>query len=447
MSQTKNIKSAYYSFVIIAASLGAILFWQIPKLSQSYYNITFIIAYAICLFFIALPMVISESAFGMLSQKLIRPSMRYITRSGGFNWLSLLIMLGALIVLVVVINSLHMITQSAIYTGYWHFAKSADKLPLFIHNFSSPLSVIITTVVLILIFVLHKMQNFTLERILALIGLGLFIALFVYLMINFRHDDSPAVMAFFDIKLYLFNDIMLWYHAITLALLSSFVGVGIHLTTGQYLPTKLSLRKFCFTFITGNIILSLLTILIFKVLTTQTLSHLYQPVTLAQAYALSLLYFITLFICLILAATLLCRVFQITKDNKRSLWRVTGYVALLVIVFIYQFILPYNLQNWLSSSFLICLILFIAYMQTLLFGWIFDAQKLTYQLYKQTNIKFSAVFNVTLRLIAPGAILSLLLMTAFSDFIMPSLMVGIVFFIISLIVTIILGSLLHKRFQ
>ena len=93
------------------------------------------------------------------------------------------------------------------------------------------------------------------------------------------------------------------------------------------------------------------------------------------------------------------------------------------------------------------LVLIVAYIETLLLGWVFGAQKISYQLSKLGIIKRRVWPIIVLRIIAPTAILSTLIYEIAFVYFVIDFGIHFMIIVVSFLITIILGSILHRRFR
>ena len=117
------------------------------------------------------------------------------------------------------------------------------------------------------------------------------------------------------------------------------------------------------------------------------------------------------------------------------------------MVIIYQHVIGNKVREIIHSELIINLILILSYIESIIFGWIFDAQKLSYKLQKVTLIKVSPIYNISIRLIAPGVILTMLVHKIFSTWINIEWYLIIIIFILTFIFTVIIGGFLNRKFQ
>ncbi|WP_116963479.1 hypothetical protein [Fastidiosibacter lacustris] len=449
MNQISSIRSALYSLIIVAAAIGLFLYSQISKYPIEYNNISFIFAYILMLVFISMPVLISESISGFLSKKKLSGSLHYMTKSNRLRFVSLLSLLLAGLILIIVINNMSLLTTSLVYTSHWYMDHSPEKTLYIIHQYALTISVALSVLMIVILFITQTAKRFlNLSAAFSTLGIACLIGLFIMNSITFK--AGVITTDFFIPNFSLLTKQQVWINALTLALFSGLIGLGINTVFGTYLTAQCSIRRFSWIFIIGSVIAAIVIMLIqnFYVKSTKSASEI---LGFEYAYTLNLLAFGLFFFCLLTAAILLCQTFKglVTQNIKNTKWYVylPFFILLLAAVIIYQHIVKDEFKQIIQSELIINLIFVITYIEILIFGWIFDAQRLSYQLQKATQIKLSAIYNLSLRLIAPSIILSAFIQKIYNIWVVTNWLTMLVIFILSLIVTTLFGSFLHRHFQ
>ena len=258
------IKNSRDGLLLVAASIGAILFWQIPHFNAAYNNSAFVIAYALSLCIIVSPLWIAETSTGLLSKETIVGSFRFLSGSSRFFILAILSMLGLFVLLVLLINRLSIESINQLYSNYWYFSHGAKKIETLLADF--PGLVIITTFLLfaILYFIQRSRYYLTVIRAIAGMGLLLFFLLFLFTVITTK-GASDAIVLFLSPNISLITSFALWHDAIMFALLSGFIGLGINIVNGSKFPKTVAVGRLNIYFIFGSIIAVTLISFIFTI--------------------------------------------------------------------------------------------------------------------------------------------------------------------------------------
>ena len=454
MSQSsQNVSAVYYSIILTIAGAGSVLVWQVPKLPQVYYNLAFMIAYAVSLIFISTPLLISEIALGILSKKRLSKTFKYISNSAKFGFLALLILFGAALFLVILIGKLSTFCTTLVFGQHFILTQNLSHT-LALINRPIVISLILSTfaITCLLYFMQRNRLVIRSASILTILSIAVFFILYFY---NLYHDSVSyytLLKSFFNPDFSLLTHFAIWQSAVTLALFSALIGLGVHLTLGQYLSVKASIRKtglLCLLFnIIGCFLVISLCLTHNNSLAGRTVSH--TTTMISVSYFASMITVCVKLFPALLTAALLCQVFKFKPDDIKHLplpLKALPFIALFFAALLYQFELSKTTYRILSESFLTHLMLLIAYVETLLFGWIFDAQKLTYLLHKQTHIRLTVFFNISLRLIAPTMLLGTFIHEIGEFYFLSTFLSDVVIYLVALIVTVIIGVLLNRKFR
>ncbi|WP_395946936.1 hypothetical protein [Caedibacter taeniospiralis] len=446
MKPISTLRLTFYSLIIVAASIGAFVYWQISSYPKEFNNIAFVFAYALMLIFVSIPLSLSETISGFLSKKTLTGSLHYVSHSRRLRFIGLLSLTLAALLLILVSTRMSTISTSLVYTSLWYISQSPEKPLFLIDHFTLVISLVLSSLIVLVIWLAQTRQRFlNLACAFSTLGLTSLVGLFIMNTLNI----GSATSHFFTPNFQLLSLIDVWGSALSLALFSSLIGLGINSVLGTHLNAQCPIRRFSWMFAIGSMLAVILIMLMQNSqlnsgrLTSGILSF-------QSAYTLNLLAFGMFFFCLLTAAILLCQTFKgLDTSVSTHKWYVylPLFILLLAAVILYQHLLAKTAQQIIQSELILNLIFVIAYVEILAFGWICDAQKLSYQLHKATNIKLSAIYNLSLRLIAPGAILTAFIQKILSIWLSVHWITMTGIFLASLIFTVILGSFLHRRFQ
>ncbi|MFC4892688.1 hypothetical protein ACFPDQ_06455 [Pseudofrancisella aestuarii] len=141
--------------------------------------------------------------------------------------------------------------------------------------------------------------------------------------------------------------------------------------------------------------------------------------------------------------TLLIGINYLVKISKNSTIR----LASLIIPFVMAIALVNSGIFFLDFSdlFILHIVIFYIFLfDIFVVGWLYDAQKLSYEMLKESNLKVSAFFNISLRIIIPAICIYILLGYIFNNL---NLLAQIAVTIILLVIYIAKGSYFKKRFN
>ncbi|WP_018299051.1 hypothetical protein [Fangia hongkongensis] len=436
-----------HSIILIGAAIGGILFWQIPKLPETYYNLSFLIAYIVSLIFISAPIFVAETASSFLSKKTLFANLRYLSGSERFRWFGILIVLASILMLIFTMGNLSSFISAFVFSTHMATTQNLQHTLDNAHTYSAVITIITSAVLIVLLLILQLRRFFIASAmILSLFGIVLFIAFFIY-SIAFQ-NLLVALSSFFTPNFTLLSHFSLWYSAITLALFTSLIGFGAHIALGREIKTHFSYRKLTGIYLISSVIFAAIIMILYH--SYSATSHTTQMTAHANPFVLTSLMLLFVILLNLSLSTLLCQVGKVAMPyTKKATFpiRLILFVLLFLAILFYQLDFSKTALSIFSESFIFSLVLFIAYVETLLFGWIFDAQKMHYALYKHTQIKMSALFNISLRLIAPTAILGTLINSIVSIYLNTNYLLDIIVFVLSFVITIVLGRILYQKFK
>ena len=443
------IKNASDGLLLLAVSIGAILFWQIPYFNAAYNNIAFVVAYALSLLIIISPVWIAETGAGVLSKEPIVGSFHFLSGTNRFFMLAILSMLSLFFLLMILLNRLSIESIDQLYSSYWYFSHSAKDIENLLADF--PGLLIITTVLIFsMLYFIQKSRHYLhLIRVVAGIGLLLFCLLFFFTIITTK-GSYQAIVLFLSPNFNLITSFALWHDAIMLALLSGFIGLGINLFNGHQFPSTGALGRLNVYFVFGSIIAVTLLSFIFTIY--ETLGDVGKNGLGANGpFIVNVLYFCSFFCCGLVASSFIYHIFTVSLwpgKNRSAKWLNLGFLSIMVTCSIVYTLGIADKADEVSLAFLFFyLILAISYIEILLLGWVFGARKMVYQLSKHGIIKLSAYFTILLRIIVPTAILSTLIYEVAFVYFVIDLGAHMIILSISFLITVIVGSILHRRHQ
>lgn len=439
------IKYPSDGLLLVTVSVGAILSWQLPHFTAAYNNIAFVIAYAFSLLVIITPVWIAEIGIGVLSKQTIIGSFRFLSGSNRFFILAILSMLSLFLLLMIVINRLSIESIDQLYSSYWYF-HNAEKVNALLADF--PILAIITTIVMFsVMYVVQRLRYFiVVVRVIA--GVGLFLVLLVFLLMAVTQQGAvDAIVLFLSPNFNLMTSFALWHDAIMLALLSGVIGLGINIFTGYKLANGVLLAKINIYFVLGNIVVVILISLLSTIYDALGSNELLG----SGFFIFNALYLGSFFCCGVVSGLVIYHVFPISLGfykHRFKQWFNLGFLSIMVISSIAYSLGVANHIDQINIAFLwFYLVLIVAYIETLLLGWVFGAQKISYQLSKLGIIKPRVWPIIVLRIIAPTAILSTLIYEIAFVYFVIDFGIHFMIIVVSFLITIILGSILHRRFR
>ncbi|APC96653.1 hypothetical protein [Francisella frigiditurris] len=141
--------------------------------------------------------------------------------------------------------------------------------------------------------------------------------------------------------------------------------------------------------------------------------------------------------------TLLVGINYLVKISKNSTFRLVS----LIIPFVMAIALVNSGIFFLDFSdlFILHIVIFYIFLfDIFVVGWLYDAQRLSYEMMKEANLKVSAFFNIFLRIVIPAICIYILLGYIFNNL---NLLAQIAVTIILLVIYIAKGSYFKKRFN
>lgn len=466
------------TFVLVIAACGITLLWNFPHTAYMYGGVTFLFAYLICMFVLAIPLMVSETASHIILPKANSADIiRHFSRSLMFRWSGLLMMITCMLLAAFCIG---MMSWSINYVlGYHSQAWLAEQLfhkqgltdirhPLLHASFMITVGIIASSLLIFLLVTHRRVLNLMLVIVstIATIFFGIF--LISALMLS---GSWYGLEQFFTPHWETLLSLRTWYHASVFALFTTFVGLGVLMSIGSLSKMALNPRRFTIVFILGNTLAALLaSIMIFSILGHMSLT-LNLPiesiasekglnllfVTLPNAmsffphtgFVLDIIFYLGLFLSTLVAASILFQtVLYNFEKTHRNLSRkaisamVISFIAVIIILFSYFytgleiFVLDYFISH--------TLIFLLALIQYIIFAWVYDASRMSYQVNKLTGVKLTAWFNICARLIAPPLLMVGLFYGIFENL---STTAGWLLYFAFVMITIVIGVILQRKYR
>lgn len=476
--KTKQMSPLSLTFVLVMGACGITLLWNFPHTAYMYGGITFLFAYLICMFVLSLPLIVSETASHIILPKAnSADKIRHFSRSLLFRWSGLLMMITCMLLAAFCIG---MMSWSLNYVlGYHSQAWLAEQLfhkqgltdirhPLLHVTFMISVGIIASSLMIFLLVTHRKVLNLMLVIVSALAAIMFGIFTISALMLS---GSWYGLEQFFTPHWDMLLSLRTWYHASVFALFTTFVGLGVLMCIGSLSKKSLNPRRFAVVFMLGNTLAALIaSIMIFSILghmsftlklpidsiaSEKGLNLLF--VTLPNAmsffphtgFILDIMFYLGLFFATLVAASVLFEtVLYNFEKTHRNLSRkaisaiVIAVIALILIVFSYLytgleiFVLDYFISH--------TLIFLLALIQYIIFAWIYDASRMSYQINKLTGVKLTAWFNICARLIAPPLLLVGLFYGIFDRLSTTS---GWLLYFGFVIITIVFGIILQRKYR
>ncbi|TNF69475.1 MAG: neurotransmitter symporter family protein [Gammaproteobacteria bacterium] len=448
-----NFKSGWI-FVLAAvgsaAGLGNV--WRFPYLAYEHGGGAFFIAYFICLLVLGLPLLIMEIGLGQITRFGAPKALGSIGNTSKFKiigWLAVLISFGVLTYYLVITS---WVINYAIQSPSIPWKLNAqdyfynDFLSLTSHisqvthlNVTISLGVIAT---LILIYIAVYKGTSGIARVAKWITPIPFILLIVLLINSLLLNGAWS-----GLKLFLqphwasLYSLDLWFDAASQVLFTLSLGFGVMFAYGAILKKEVNVKKMATAVIIGDTLIAFFSgIIIYSVLgyySTVTHTPIDQVVEggIGLAFivfpkALALLpfgqgFFSTIFYLALfaLAFTSIVSLFEAilaaTMDGTQKIKRQSILLITIILTFIVSLI--YSGNNGLYILDIVDHfiggygVLIISLLQAMAIGWCYDAERLRYNLKKQSNLNLTGLFNFLIRLIIPAILATLLLRQVIFD--------------------------------
>ena len=369
---------------------------------------------------------------------------KHLTSSNKLKTFSILLTIALLILSILTI--LNILPSSNIFIKTTVITNNTNLLS---YNLA-PYSVVflfIIFIIAILIVIFSNVRNINLSgsalKMLSYISLVLIIISLIFTVYTlYQSHDFQSITALISSKLYLssesadFNKIL--NMALVYAILSNFITLAFYKNTVGLIDENLKKLRFkSFNSIVFNIIFTLaLCFVILMMLSNWHTNWIIYNILYQALFKLFGFIFIIIFIKHIL-------------EFKGSIYFKS---TILIIPFILSGIFMYKGSHLVFSKLfgLHFLIIYLFLFDIFLVGWVYDAQKLSYQILKNTDTKLSPLFNIMLRIVIPliclyvaiGYIFSL---TTYTISWQLNLIIAIIFTIIYIIKGIIFSNIFNKR--
>ena len=489
LNNRDNFKSPW-TFVMAAIGSAAGLgnLWRFPYLAYEHGGAAFFLAYFICLIFIGLPFLIAEIGVGQITRKAAPQSLATAGGNKGFGvigWLAIMISFSILTYYVVItswtvnfaIKSFH---QPWAYSSSKYFYTDFLNLSSTINTIGNiNISIVVGTIVtlILLFFAIYK----------GTAGISLIanwvtpipFILLIILLINSIHLTGAdiGIKAILVPKWNYLKSMDLWFDAASQVLFSLSLAFGVMFAYGAILDKKVNIKKLACVIIVGDTLAAILgEIIIFSVLGHMSyiknlpldqvvaggigLAFVVIPKALSllpyASSAFSVIFYISLFL---LAYTSIVSLFESIlagiMDGKYKLKRPAILFILTILVTLLSLLYSYNnglymldiVDHFISGYG----ILAVSILECIIIGWIYGAEKLRYQLKKQSGLSLSPLFNILNRFIIPLTLIILLIKQLKIDISIPyegyPLEYLIFFGVGSLLFIVIVAKLLQKIFN
>jgi len=150
-----------------------------------------------------------------------------------------------------------------------------------------------------------------------------------------------------------------------------------------------------------------------------------------------------IFFAVAILILLVNHMYSIFKSNPKYIGASIIVVLFFAITY-YMMIGNYLFLSFRTAFFVHQYIFLTVIVECLIFGWIFDAQKITYLIQKQDGTKVSPLYNIFIRLITPVFITMVVITQFIINF---GIIVYLGTIIITFIIVILLGIALHKTYS
>ncbi|MCF6766023.1 sodium-dependent transporter [Thiotrichales bacterium 19S3-7] len=448
-----NFKSGWI-FVLAAigsaAGLGNV--WRFPYLAYEHGGGAFFVAYFICLLILGLPLLIMEIGLGQITRFGAPRALGSIGIRSKFKlvgWLAVLISFGVLTYYLVITSWVihYAINSSSIpwkvnAEGYFYndFLGLTTHISKVTHlNMTISLGVI-ATLVLLCIAVYRGTSG--IARVAKWITPIPFILLIVLLINSLLLDGAWS-----GLKLFLqphwqsLYSLDLWFDAASQVLFTLSIGFGVMFAYGAILQKQVNVKRMAIFVIIGDTLIAFIGgVIIYSVLgyySTVTQTPIDQAVKggIGLAFvvfpkALSLLPFGERFFSIIfylalfaLAFTSIVSLFEAIlaaiMDGTQKIKRRSILLVAVILTFIVSLI--YSGNNGLYILDIVDHfiggygVLIVALLESIVIGWCYDAERLRYNLKKQSNLNLTGLFNCLIRLVIPTILATLLLRQVIFD--------------------------------
>ncbi|MCF6808175.1 sodium-dependent transporter [Thiotrichales bacterium 19S9-12] len=449
----ENFKSGWI-FVLAAigsaAGLGNV--WRFPYLAYEHGGGAFFVAYFICLFILGLPLLIMEIGLGQITRFAAPRSLGAIGKSAKFKlvgWLAVLVSFGVLTYYVVITSwvvnyaiaapSLPWKEDANIYF-HDHFLNLTSHISQVTH-LNIPIFLGVIGIFIVLYLAVYKGTS-GIARVAKWVTPIPFLFLFI-LLINslFLEGASKGLMLFLAPEWSSLYSLNLWFDAASQVLFTLSIGFGVMFAYGAILDTEVNIKKMatavivgdtCIAFVSGLIIYSVLGY--YATITNTPIHEVVEGgiglafVVFPQALALlpfgegifATIFYLALFALAFTSLVSMSEaILAAVMDGSNKLQR--KGILLIVLLLALVFSLIYTINNGLYILDIIDHfiagygVLIICLIQALIIGWGYDAERLRYNLKKQSNVHLTGLFNILIRMVIPAILTTLLLRQVIFD--------------------------------
>jgi neurotransmitter:Na+ symporter, NSS family len=425
-----------------AAGLGNL--WRFPYLAYEHGGAAFFLAYFICLILIGLPFLIAEIGVGQITRK-AAPQSLAITggnkKFGFIGWLAIMISFSILTYYIVItswtvnfaIKSFHQpwahASSEYFYTGFLNLSSAINIIG------SINISIVVGTIITLILLFLAIYKGTSGISLIANWVTPIPFILLIILLINSINLTGAGIgiQALLVPKWNYLNSMDLWFDAASQVLFSLSLAFGVMFAYGAILDKNVNIKKLACVIILGDTLAAMLGgVIIFSVLGHMAYIKglpLEQVVTggiglafvvIPKALSLlpyasttfSVIFYMSLFL---LAYTSIVSLFESilagVMDGKYKLKRPAILFIVALMVFLLSLLYSYNnglymldiVDHFISGYGILAVSIF----ECIIIGWVYGAEKLRYQLKKQTGLSLSPLFNILIRLIIPITLITL----------------------------------------
>lgn len=452
MEKRSNFQSPWiFVLAAIGSAAGLGNLWRFPYLAYEHGGAAFYLAYFVCLLCIGLPLLIAEIGMGQLTRHGAPQALVIAGKSNRFRLLGWLAVMVSFFILTyyIVITSWTLNFAANALDAPWQNGSQHYFLNVFLNQSESITQIndvnffimLGAGVTILLLFVsIHKGTS-GISNIATYVTPVPLILLLVLMINSIQLPGAQAgLKALFFPKWHYLTTWDLWFDAASQVLFSLSLAFGVMIAYGAILDQTIKIRRLAITVILGDtIIASIGGMIVFSVLGQMALvqntpinevvssgvglAFIVIPEALTYLPTASSLFTLIFYISLfLLAFTSIVSLFEsilaALMDSKLRLKR--SALLAFVCLIIYTLSLLYVGGN---GIYLIDIvdhfvsgygIYFVSILQCIAIGWIYDAERLRYNLRKSTGLKLSGIFNVLLRLVIP-IVLSILLFNQISQ--------------------------------
>ena len=457
LSTSPNTRSNFKaSWIFILAAIGSAAglgnLWRFPYLAYEHGGAAFFVAYCLCMLAIGLPLLTMEIGMGQLTRKAAPMALGATDkkkRNKIIGWIAIFVAF-FIATYYLVITSWTLSYAFSSFTLPWRHNSEAYFFDQFLNASGqiSQLDQINLPVIGGIILILVLLYLFMFRGTAGISAVAKWLTPLPFIMLTILAANSMTLSgAESGIKAFVVPDWQslrqtgLWFDAASQALFSLSLGFGIMIAYGAILHEKVNIRRVAVIIILGDTLAAFLGgLIIFAVLGHMAVAQqvpiasvVSQGVGLAfivvpKALTLlpygqstfSVLFYLSLFL---LAFTSIVSLFEsILAATMDGTWRLRRPALLLLqCLLLLLFALMYCGNNGVYiidivdhyvsgyGIFTVCIL------EAIAIGWVYDAERLRYQLRKKSGVRLTALFNILLRFAVPITLILLLFKQLLAD--------------------------------